>query len=95
MTDLQRLILERTAPENRARYVAKWERLGQVPEGTLAAMGLEPPAPSEKPPRKSRGLGDTIAKITSALGVKPCGGCKKRQEALNRLVPYGDPPQNS
>jgi hypothetical protein len=54
---------------------------------------LEPPP--EKPPKKSRGLGDTLAKITSAVGIKPCGGCKTRQEALNRLVPYGDPPQNS
>jgi hypothetical protein len=36
----------------------------------------------------SRGLGDTIAKVTSAVGIKPCGGCKERQEKLNRLVPY-------
>jgi len=36
----------------------------------------------------SRGLGDTIAKFTSALGIKPCGGCTDRQETLNRLVPY-------
>lgn len=39
-------------------------------------------------PLASRGLGDTIAKITSAVGIKPCGGCKKRQEKLNDLVPY-------
>jgi hypothetical protein len=37
---------------------------------------------------KSRGLGDTIAKVTTALGIKPCGGCKKRQELLNKLLPY-------
>jgi hypothetical protein len=36
----------------------------------------------------SRGLGDTIAKATKAVGIKPCGGCKKRQAALNKLVPY-------
>jgi hypothetical protein len=45
---------------------------------------------------KSRGLGDTIAKITSITGIKyivnkvadaDCG-CKARQEALNNLVPY-------
>jgi hypothetical protein len=36
----------------------------------------------------SRGVGDTIAKVTRAIGVKPCGGCKKRQEALNRIFPY-------
>ena len=39
-------------------------------------------------PEKSRGLGDTIAKMTSKLGIKPCGGCKKRQEKLNKIVPY-------
>ena len=37
---------------------------------------------------KSRGLGDTIAKITKAVGIKPCNGCRKRQEALNKAVPY-------
>lgn len=36
----------------------------------------------------SRGLGDTIAKITKAVGIKPCGGCKKRQKKLNKAVPY-------
>jgi hypothetical protein len=45
------------------------------------------------------GAGDTFAAIAKAVGAewvakkveqvtgKPCG-CKKRQEALNRLVPY-------
>jgi len=37
---------------------------------------------------KSRGLGDSIKKVTSALGIKQCGGCKRRQEKLNRLFPY-------
>jgi len=37
---------------------------------------------------KSRGLGDTIAKITKAVGIKPCGGCEKRREKLNALLPY-------
>jgi len=36
----------------------------------------------------SRGLGDTVAKITSAVGIKPCGGCKERQVLLNRVLPY-------
>jgi hypothetical protein len=36
----------------------------------------------------NRGVGDTIAKITHALGITPCGGCQKRQEELNRIVPY-------
>lgn len=36
----------------------------------------------------SRGLGDTISKVTAAIGIKPCVGCKKRAAALNNLVPY-------
>lgn len=35
-----------------------------------------------------RGLGDTIARLTSSIGIGPCGQCKKRQEKLNRLFPY-------
>ena len=50
--------------------------------------------------RKSRGLGDTINKFTTATGLnalaqfgskavgkKDCG-CKKRQQALNKAFPY-------
>ena len=40
------------------------------------------------PKAPSRGLGDTIAKMAKAMGVNPCSGCKKRQEFLNKLVPY-------
>tara|TARA_R100001198_G_C5235453_1_gene213526 strand:- start:247 stop:423 length:177 start_codon:yes stop_codon:yes gene_type:complete len=48
---------------------------------------------------KSKGLGDTVAKITEATGIKKvvetisektgkdCG-CKKRQEQLNKMFPY-------
>ena len=48
---------------------------------------------------KSKGLGDTIEKITTATGIKnvvktvrkavgkDCG-CNKRKETLNRLFPY-------
>tara|TARA_Y100000589_G_scaffold26208_2_gene21730 strand:- start:40472 stop:40657 length:186 start_codon:yes stop_codon:yes gene_type:complete len=50
---------------------------------------------------KSKGLGDTIEKITTATGIKkvvdkvsevtkkPCG-CKKRKEKLNKLFPYNN-----
>ena len=36
----------------------------------------------------SKGLGDTVAKITKAIGIEPCPGCKKRQEKLNKIFPY-------
>jgi len=32
-------------------------------------------------------LGDAVAAATKAVGVKPCGGCAKRQAALNRATP--------
>jgi hypothetical protein len=37
---------------------------------------------------ESKGLGDTVKKITNAMGIKQCLPCKRRQEALNRLFPY-------
>lgn len=45
-------------------------------------------------PRRSRGLGDTVAKVIHTVTgglVKPCGGCKERQAKLNKLLPYNDP----
>jgi hypothetical protein len=30
------------------------------------------------------GLGDAVKRATSYIGVRPCGGCQKRAEALNR-----------
>jgi hypothetical protein len=48
---------------------------------------------------KSRGLGDTVEKITTVTGIKrivekvseitkkPCG-CNKRKDALNEKFPY-------
>jgi len=41
-----------------------------------------------KKPVRSRGLGDTVAKVTSTIGIKPCKGCKKRQAKLNKWFPY-------
>ena len=50
---------------------------------------------------KSKGLGDSIAKVTKVTGVKkvvdavskmtgkPCG-CGKRQDTLNRIFPYSE-----
>ena len=37
---------------------------------------------------ESRGLGDTVAKLARAVGVRPCGGCKQRQKKLNQIFPY-------
>jgi hypothetical protein len=37
---------------------------------------------------KSEGLGDSIAKLTEAIGIKPCVGCEKRKNILNKLFPF-------
>ena len=34
------------------------------------------------------GLGDVVTNVTSAVGIKPCGGCKRRAMALNRWVSF-------
>ena len=51
--------------------------------------------------QESKGLGDTIHKITTATGIKkvvdkisektgkPCG-CGQRRETLNKMFPYGN-----
>jgi hypothetical protein len=33
------------------------------------------------------GLGDRIARVTAALGIPPCEGCKERQRWLNEHFP--------
>lgn len=52
------------------------------PDGTVEVHDVEIRDP------RSTGLGDTIAKVTDALHIPKCGGCKKRQAKLNKLVPY-------
>jgi len=34
-----------------------------------------------------KGLGDGVARITKAVGIKPCGGCNKRRSKLNKMKP--------
>ena len=38
--------------------------------------------------KESLGIGDSIKKVTDALKIPQCGGCRRRQEKLNRLFPY-------
>lgn len=37
---------------------------------------------------KLKGVGDAVKKVTEFLGIKQCGGCKKRQEMLNKMFPF-------
>lgn len=32
------------------------------------------------------GLGDAIGRATHAMGITPCGGCRRRAHALNQRV---------
>jgi hypothetical protein len=57
-------------PEAARRAVERW--------GMDALMN--PGAPEQR----GTGLGDMIAKITSAVGVKPCKPCEERRKKLNR-----------
>jgi hypothetical protein len=34
------------------------------------------------------GLGDIVKRATSYIGVKPCGGCRRRADALNRWMTF-------
>ena len=41
--------------------------------------------------RSRVGLGAAIKTLTTAVGIKPCGGCKKRQVALDAIIPNINP----
>lgn len=59
------------------------------------AASKKPKRTSKRTKTKSKGLGDTVEKITEATGIKKvvealtddCG-CQERKEQLNKLFPY-------
>ena len=38
--------------------------------------------------KEDKGLGDTVSRITKRMGIRECGGCKKRKAYLNKLLKY-------
>lgn len=44
--------------------------------------------PREPRDERSRGLGDTIARVAKRLGIRHCEACEERRRRLNRIVPY-------
>jgi hypothetical protein len=56
-------------------------RCFRVIDGELSPVDCPPSPPVPG------GLGDLVADGTKALGVKPCGKCRKRQAWLNRVTP--------
>jgi len=49
-----------------------------LPDGELEFVGKS---------EVTRGIGDVVAAATTAVGVKPCGGCAKRKAAFNKATP--------
>ena len=40
-----------------------------------------------------RGFGDTLSRVIKTVThdkIKECGGCKKRKEYLNKVIPFGN-----
>jgi len=52
-----------------------------------AAEIVAPTRPAREP--RLRGMGDVVQAMTKAVGIRTCGGCAKRREALNRMIPFG------
>lgn len=58
---------------------------------SLSSADSPPVPPARQDPKPLRGLGDAISAATSALGIRPCGGCGRRAEWLNQAVPFKKP----
>jgi hypothetical protein len=39
------------------------------------------------------GLGDVVKRATTMLGIKPCGGCHRRAEAMNSWLAFSGRPR--
>ena len=64
--------------------------LGTEPRPAASAFSLSAEAMPAEPQRQPwRGMGDVVASATKLVGIQPCGGCQRRREALNRLMPFG------
>ena len=62
------------------------------PAGAADPQALREPHRARLPgflaPAEEVGLGDVIKRATSAAGVRPCGGCARRAESLNRWMVF-------
>lgn len=73
-----------TGPDDPKCDLPEWASCPQCHDGT----DIDPDPRPESPNASTPGFGDRVASAiqTASLGkVKPCAGCKKRQEALNRF----------
>ena len=45
-----------------------------------------------------KGVGDTVSRIIKTVTrgkIEECGGCKKRRDTLNNMIPYRNPKSKS
>lgn len=57
----------------------------EVDDGVVCvSCGKHKPRPTRRNCTLSKGVGDKFARITSVVGIKPCGGCNKRKRKLNK-----------
>ncbi|HET6255336.1 MAG TPA: hypothetical protein VFE32_14745 [Puia sp.] len=56
--------------------------------GSNNSARVQPPGhPIAAAPRAApAGIGDIIKGVTAKVGIKPCKGCERRAEVLNRLT---------
>jgi len=38
--------------------------------------------------KRAIGLGDAVKKLTAAVGIRPCSGCRRRAAVLNQLLVF-------
>lgn len=57
----------------------------QIEEQIIETTQLEI---TEETPTESKGLGDTIKKITRWFGIEPCDACEERAKKLNHMFSY-------
>ena len=98
ITTCMRCRIARNAPACRGpcpcpvdrRDISAHAQAGYCPERQFGD-GAEPVGWADVPEvadARSRGLGDTVARLAAAVGIEPCGGCEKRRAKLNELFPY-------
>ena len=67
---------------------------GRIPQrGRHNILGNTSGSNMTKKEEPSKGVGDTVKKVTEKLGIPQCNACKKRQKKLNRLFPYKPKPK--
>ncbi len=69
----------------RAIAISSTDTMIEVDEDDTRWLKLRSAARASR--TSGRGVGDMIAKVTRAVGIKPCARCKRDQERLNRAFP--------